>query len=55
VLEKNKTDVRQVRPSRKEPFTDKEIRALLGQVSTVVISKGKKSSVRNPRASTPAT
>ena len=44
MLEKNKTEIRQVRPSRKEPFSDKEIRALLGQVSTVIISKGKKSS-----------
>ena len=44
MLEEKKTEVRQVRPSRKEPFTDKEIRDLLGQVSTVIISKGKKSS-----------
>ena len=41
MLEKNKAEVKQVRPSRKEPFTDKEIRGLLGEVSTVIISKGK--------------
>ena len=43
MLEKNDVDVKEVRLSRKNPFTDKDIRELLGQVSTVIISKGKKS------------
>ena len=44
MLEQKKAEIKQLRPSRKEPFTDKEIRALLNQVSTVIISKGKNSS-----------
>ena len=43
MLEKNDVEVKELRPSRKNPFTDKDIRELLGQVSTVIISKGKKS------------
>jgi len=43
VLEGSGAEIGQLRSARKEPFTDKEIRDLLKQVSTVVVSKGKKS------------
>jgi arsenate reductase-like glutaredoxin family protein len=43
VLEKRGVEIKQLRSVRKEPFTDKEIRELLRGVSTVIISKGKKS------------
>jgi arsenate reductase-like glutaredoxin family protein len=43
VLEKRGIEIKQLRSVRKEPFSDKEIRALLRGVSTVIISKGKKS------------
>ena len=43
MLEKRGVEIKQLRSVRKEPFTDKEIRELLRGVSTVIISKGKKS------------
>jgi arsenate reductase-like glutaredoxin family protein len=43
VLEKRGVEIKQLRSVRKDPFTDKEIRELLRGVSTVIISKGKKS------------
>jgi hypothetical protein len=43
VLEKNDVEVKELRPARKNPFTDRDVRQLLGQVSSVIISKGKKS------------
>lgn len=43
MLDKHKTEIKQTRSVRKEPFTEKEIRDLLRDVSTVIISKGKKS------------
>jgi len=43
VLEGSGSEIKRLRSARKEPFTDGEIRALLGAVSTVIISKGKKS------------
>jgi hypothetical protein len=43
VLEREKAEIRSVRSVRKEPFSDKEVRELLGGVSTVIIAKGKKS------------
>ena len=35
-------DVREERNSRKEPLSDKEARQLIGQVSRVLIARGKK-------------
>ena len=43
MLEKNDAAIKELRPARKDPFTDRDVRELLGQVSTVIISKGKKS------------
>jgi arsenate reductase-like glutaredoxin family protein len=43
VLDRGKVEIKQVRSVRKEPFSDREIRELLRSVSTVIISKGKKS------------
>ena len=43
MLEKRGVEIEQLRSVRKEPFSDKEIRELLRGVSTVIISKGKKS------------
>ena len=43
MLEGSGAQIKLLRSARKEPFTDKEIRDLLKQVSTVIISKGKKS------------
>lgn len=42
-LESGKAQVKVERSARKEPLTDKEVRAILKKVSTVVVSKGKKS------------
>ena len=43
MLENHGADIKQLRSARKEPFSDKEIRDLLAKVSTVIVSKGKKS------------
>lgn len=43
MLEKKKASIKEERPARKEPLTDKDVKALLASVSTVVVSKGKKS------------
>jgi len=43
VLEGGAVGIGKVRSARKEPFTDGQIRELLAQVSTVIVSKGKKS------------
>jgi len=43
VLEGGGSEIKRLRSARKEPFTDGEIRELLGAVSTVIVSKGKKS------------
>ena len=45
MLDAKGADVRSERSSRKEPLTDKEARALLGKVSSVIVAKGKKSTV----------
>ena len=36
------TEIRQERNSRKEPLSDQEARALIGQVSRVIVARGKK-------------
>jgi len=41
VLEKTRARVAAERPSRKQPLTDADARALLGTVSEVVIARGK--------------
>ncbi len=41
MLERTKTRVAKERPSRKEPLSDAEARALLASVSEVVVAKGK--------------
>ena len=43
MLEGSGAEIKLLRSARKEPFQDKEIRDLLKQVSTVIVSKGKKS------------
>jgi hypothetical protein len=41
--------VRLERSARKEPLTDREVKAILKKVSTVIVSKGKKSVSFTPR------
>ena len=41
VLEKKKVTIGEERMARKEPLTDKEAKALLASVSTVIVAKGK--------------
>lgn len=43
MLDRKKAQITTERSARKDPFTDKEVRALLGQVKTVILAKGKKS------------
>ena len=43
MLEAKGVEVRNERSSRKDPLTDKEVRALLRKVSTVIVAKGKRS------------
>ena len=54
MLEGSGAEIKQLRSVRKEPFTDKEIRDLLAKVSTVIISKGKKSVRRKASEVKPA-
>jgi len=54
VLEGGAIAIRQVRSVRKEPFTDKEVRELLAEVSTVILSKGRKSIRRKASEVSPA-
>ena len=41
MLEKSKSDVRDERPSRSRPLTDADARALLKDVDTVTLARGK--------------
>jgi len=41
VLEKSKSDVRDERPSRSRPLTDADARALLKDVDSVTLARGK--------------
>lgn len=43
MLEKKKVAVKEERQSRKQPFSDAEVKALLKSVDEVVIAKGKSS------------
>jgi hypothetical protein len=45
VLDTKRVEIRSERSSRKEPFTDKEVRELLAKVNRVIVAKGKKSTV----------
>jgi arsenate reductase-like glutaredoxin family protein len=45
VLDTRHVEVKSERSSRKEPFSDKEVRELLAQVSKVIVAKGTKSTV----------
>ena len=42
MFESLEVDVRSERSSRKEPFTDRDVRALLARVRRVIVAKGKK-------------
>ena len=42
MLDGAKTVVRETRPSKTQPLSDAEVRALLKEVDTVLIAKGKK-------------
>ncbi|MEO1084022.1 MAG: hypothetical protein AAFY88_07255 [Acidobacteriota bacterium] len=42
MLQRTETEVSEERNSRKEPFDDAEAQALVDQVSTVLVAKGKK-------------
>ena len=42
MFERNKVQVKEERPARKEPLTEKDARALLRGVSEVVIARGRK-------------
>ena len=45
MLDRKGIEVRTQRSSRKEPFSDKDVRELLAQVSKVIVARGKKSTV----------
>ena len=45
MFERNAVEIREERPARKQPLDEKEVRALLGKVSQVVIARGKKAEV----------
>ena len=53
MFERNAVEVREQRPARKQPLDEKEVRALLGKVSEVVIAKGKKAEAFAANAVTP--
>ncbi len=42
MFENNKVQVRKERPARREPLDEKEVKALLREMSRVFIAKGKK-------------
>ncbi len=42
MLDRNSVQVREERPARKQPLTEREVRALLRNVSDVVIARGTK-------------
>lgn len=54
MLDDSGAEIKQLRSARKEPFTDKEVRELLANVSTVIVSKGKKSVRRKASEVKPA-
>ena len=54
MLERKAIEVRSERSSRKEPFSDKEVRDLLGRVSRVIVCKGRKSTVIDASKARPA-
>jgi hypothetical protein len=41
VLDKSKTEIRTERPSKTRPLSDADVKALLGEVDSVTIAKGK--------------
>ena len=41
VLDRKKAEISEERAARKAPLTDKEVKALLGEVERVVVAKGK--------------
>ena len=54
MLDRNEVTVRQERPARKEPLTDKDVNALLRDVSEVIIARGKKTETHAAKDVTPA-
>ncbi len=45
MLDTKRVEISGERSSRKEPFSDKEVRALLAKVRKVIVAKGRKSTV----------
>ena len=54
MFESLEVDVRSERSSRKEPFSDRDVRDLLARVRRVVVAKGKKTTEPEPGKARPA-
>ena len=54
MLDRKRVEIKSERSSRKEPFSDREVRELLSQVSKVVVARGQKSTVLPSGTAKPA-